>query len=965
MIFISYSHKDEAWKDRVVTHLGVLAQDGELELWEDRSIAGGDDWLPEIERAIQSCSAALLLISADFLTSKFILGNEVPALLKRRAQEGIRVIPVIVKPCAWSQVSWLKSIQARPKDGKPLISLTENDAEEALAALVEEILKLASPTHRTPASSDAFCILPEKIDLSKLPLTSGDFLGREMELKLLEDAWADAGRTHVVTLVAPGGVGKTSLVKRWLDNMKADGWRGASKVFGWSFYSQGTSDDRQASDDSFLTDALRWFEIECEPTASPWDKGRLLASAISSERTLLVLDGLEPLQHPPGPLGGQLRAPGVQALLRQLTRAGHSGLCVVTTRERLTDLEDSERCTGRPEGVVIRHDVGNLSDTDGGKLLHRLGVRRAGAATIAEGDAELRAASREVRGHALTLTLVGKYLTLTADGGIGDIRQRDRINFTEAGAETLGGHAFKAMAAYEKWFQSEGESGKRPLAAVRLLGLFDRPANDGCLRALRQEPVIPRLNEPLIGLSDTQWNLTLNRLQECGLVTEIGKVVDAHPLVREFFAQQLRQQNAEGWRAGHQRLYEYLRDNTEDKPLPTLEDLLPLYQAVAHGCNAGLHQEVCDDLYYKRIVRGEENYVAKKLGAFGSELGAIACFFEQPWSHPSLSIRERVQAWLLNYAAFCLRAFGRLLEALDPMRAGLEGFIKRKDWKNAAVVASNLSELELALGEMDRAISDAEQSVIFADSSSDEFQRLSKRTTLADALHQTGKSDEALKCFREAEEMQAQRYPTNPRLGSIGCFRYCDLLLAGPEHIAWQKTLKLGNPSITDFLSDCRAVQERAHQAIKVSEHNNWLLDIAHGHLTLGRATLYSAILEKSAVRTAKQEIDLTVNGLRVSGSFHHLSRGLLTRAWLRYLMQDVAGAKTDLDEAFDIAERGSMKLFLADVHLYRARLFSREQPYPWISPQADLAEARRLIESCGYWRRKAELEDAEKVINA
>jgi hypothetical protein len=56
-VFISYSHKDEPWKDRVVTHLGVLAQEGKLEIWDDRRIAGGDDWLPGIEKSIQTCTA--------------------------------------------------------------------------------------------------------------------------------------------------------------------------------------------------------------------------------------------------------------------------------------------------------------------------------------------------------------------------------------------------------------------------------------------------------------------------------------------------------------------------------------------------------------------------------------------------------------------------------------------------------------------------------------------------------------------------------------------------------------------------------------------------------------------------------------------------------------------------------------------------------------------------------------------
>src|SRR5512143_2997534 len=118
-IFISYSHDDEVWKNRLVSHLGVLEYEGLLSVWEDRQIAAGDDWLPEIEAAIQSCSVALLLISAQFLTSKFIRGKEVPALLQRRQQGGVRIIPVILKPCAWTRVSWLKSIQARPKDGKP------------------------------------------------------------------------------------------------------------------------------------------------------------------------------------------------------------------------------------------------------------------------------------------------------------------------------------------------------------------------------------------------------------------------------------------------------------------------------------------------------------------------------------------------------------------------------------------------------------------------------------------------------------------------------------------------------------------------------------------------------------------------------------------------------------------------------------------------------------------------------
>ncbi|BDI07882.1 hypothetical protein [Sphaerotilus microaerophilus] len=106
--------------------------------------------------------------------------------------------------------------------------------------------------------------------------------------------------------------------------------------------------------------------------------------------------------------------------------------------------------------------------------------------------------------------------------------------------------------------------------------------------------------------------------------------------------------------------------------------------------------------------------------------------------------------------------------------------------------------------------------------------------------------------------------------------------------------------------------------------------------------------------------------GLRRAGTQDHLPRGLLTRAWLRAITGPLTGpdsAQADLDEAWDIAERGPMRLFMADIHLYRARLFFREANYPWESPEADLAAARALIERCGYGRRREELADAEAAL--
>ena len=136
-VFISYSHKDEAWKDRLVVQLGVLQRQGLLDLWDDRRIAAGEDWHGEIRAAMGQATVAVLLISADFLTSQFILGEEVPALLQRRDTEGLHIYPIIVRPCAWKAVKWLSRIQVRPKDGRALSGGTDYQIEADLAAVAE------------------------------------------------------------------------------------------------------------------------------------------------------------------------------------------------------------------------------------------------------------------------------------------------------------------------------------------------------------------------------------------------------------------------------------------------------------------------------------------------------------------------------------------------------------------------------------------------------------------------------------------------------------------------------------------------------------------------------------------------------------------------------------------------------------------------------------------------------------
>jgi len=205
---------------------------------------------------------------------------------------------------------------------------------------------------------------PKKISIARLPVTGSDLFGREEDIAFLDRAWANKD-VNVVTIVAWAGVGKSTLVNHWLRRMAAEQYRSAQLVFGWSFYRQGSSGETSSADE-FVDAALNWFGDPDPRLGTAWEKGERLAKLVAHRRTLLVLDGLEPLQNPPGPQEGRLRDPSLQALLRELA-AFNMGLCLITTRLPVADLSDHEGSS-----ALGRH-LEYLSSDAGAQLLRALG----------------------------------------------------------------------------------------------------------------------------------------------------------------------------------------------------------------------------------------------------------------------------------------------------------------------------------------------------------------------------------------------------------------------------------------------------------------------------------------------------------------------------------------------------------------------------------------------------------------
>src|SRR5262245_11043236 len=134
-IFISYSREDEVQKDILLTHLKGLQQAGHITVWSDDQIQPGTDWAQAMAQAIAQADIALLLITANYLTSDFITNKEVPALLNRQAKQGLNIIPIIAKPCPWQAVKWLKTLEVRPKSRQPVWRDTGQFADQELAAI--------------------------------------------------------------------------------------------------------------------------------------------------------------------------------------------------------------------------------------------------------------------------------------------------------------------------------------------------------------------------------------------------------------------------------------------------------------------------------------------------------------------------------------------------------------------------------------------------------------------------------------------------------------------------------------------------------------------------------------------------------------------------------------------------------------------------------------------------------------
>ncbi|HLG16878.1 MAG TPA: toll/interleukin-1 receptor domain-containing protein [Blastocatellia bacterium] len=137
-VFISYSHQDRKWLDKLQTTLKPLVRSETVNVWADTALKAGTKWRDEIEKALASAGVAVLLVSPNFLASDFIVERELPALLEAAERDGATILWAAVSACLFEETE-LAKYQAMNDPARPLDTLKASDLNKEMVNLARQI----------------------------------------------------------------------------------------------------------------------------------------------------------------------------------------------------------------------------------------------------------------------------------------------------------------------------------------------------------------------------------------------------------------------------------------------------------------------------------------------------------------------------------------------------------------------------------------------------------------------------------------------------------------------------------------------------------------------------------------------------------------------------------------------------------------------------------------------------------
>jgi transcriptional regulator with XRE-family HTH domain len=519
------------------------------------------------------------------------------------------------------------------------------------------------------------------------PLPSESFFGRKKELKKLHNAW-ESETCRVVTVVGGWGKGKSALINEWLNRLEKDDYRGARWVFGWSFRGQGSRE--HVAGDNFFHQALSFFKDPNPDIGLELEKEIRLRTLIGNHPGLLVLDGLEPLQRPvTAPVqGGQITNEALRRLILHL--ATHmNGLCVITSRFPVQDLEHLIS-GGRACEIQLR----GLEPGAAVRLLKKRGLQGA--------EEEFNVVVDQYKRHPLSLSVLAGVLV-----------RYHRRNLARWWEVPGGGEIIAEILDPLVANLSSEEK-----AVMNILSLFDGPAGAEAVKAVLSGAEIPGLTDPLIRTDGDGWAAVLNVLRELHILEGENEQrpsdLDCHPEVRAYFAKRLQSGEPDSWREGHLRLYQHFKEEenlTQENPRAVDN----LYLAIHHGCEAGHHAEVFDELVWEEMSAG---FAFRRINGHGAsardeiilkQFIRATLNLKRPCDIEGLAAGRRARLFL--WAALVLYVLGRIQDAVKFAEDAQQLFGKTKDRLGKWFCIGYLSWFLAAKGNLDRAVKLSESCV--------------------------------------------------------------------------------------------------------------------------------------------------------------------------------------------------------------------------------------------------------------
>jgi tetratricopeptide (TPR) repeat protein len=750
-----------------------------------------------------------------------------------------------------------------------------------------------------------------EIDLVHFPAepSAADVRGREAELDRLTAA-AREKQGGVVVVMGPWGQGKTALVRFWLARA-APRFFGATRVLGWSFAGQGRAVAAGEVPDTGTSDAF--FRRACEVFGlrirSPVGAGRRVARAVADGRHLLILDGLEVFQYPPGhPQAGRFTDNEIGELLGWLAANDHDTLCLATTRTTPTSLTGA---AGRSAVLVALPPVSPAT-------AHQvLADRLSGAAPVGfDPDRVIDWAA----GNPLLL------VTAAEQGRLGLAVAPSSASETPA----IG-------TALDRWAAILHDS--PALQLLRLFSLVDRPAALDFLRHVFVVRPVAELNDQLARLTDAGWRQAADDLRSCRLLCETEDGWDvAHPCIRSWAAAGL----AEALRAeGHRRLFDYYC-RTAAITDPAERDEL-WYRAAFHGCDAGDPATAFDRAVWEGLNDGAELRRVNDIGVSRRDVVLAGRYFEggvfDPTALlPAVNTGERV-ARLLPWAAQVLMYQGHLEEANRLIEHALT---TTRGWTRIVRrgrVLGTAAMIALLGGRLSRVVELAHEAQRLARLRPDRpWYRGVFVAVEGMALHEQGRLNEALKLYRSALAARPRR--------------------DGGDMVSFYDKFDLHYARACAEAGDVGTVEELARQADTDRPGGRLTRTLALGAARLGQARSGNQKLAEEAANLLAEAVE----EMEVAGVAHMWCEALLYKAEADLLLGRRDAAWEFLRQA-DGLVRGRFPLRAIDCRLFEARLLFNQGQKDEAALAA--AEAQTSAARFGYGRLTPSLAVVEHLTTA